>query len=510
MGGDRKENSFITEHGADFNVDQAFENTETALEIASPQQRALEKQAGTESEILEVRNELGVEAEVKQDILEHDQEIAVQYLIDHPEELPKRIKDAVRMEVIQDLIRDDANESSLQISSEIESAEKANPVQKFVTKILVESWLLSHGYRMVEDKSISASSRQLESQQNKIKSQGFFKKLAAAFAGFDEKTRTELDEQLEILALHNQSLKTENNALESKNAALIEKIDHMMSGANERAEKMLSEAKWEANQIIIIAKKDASVTQQEVASKLQDFKKEIEDTKAAFAVKKVILERQLSELQLEITKKQEIKAQLDANPQIFDAFERQYEVDRERLEKLIDSGIDAIADRWPEILSEEKDVGPVLKDFTYVLLDFRDLILDPLAKYEDKFGNEKRSNLVHSIIPKLNSLFRDYEKDLELGTVKKGSGVVLVPTKAAKSLPQERVKVKLSIDAVFKYLAALSSKEASSQTILNNYNRVVGPLISDLQKYSESPYSFAQEQIIYEKIHDTFNHKIEI
>lgn len=293
------------------------------------------------------------------------------------------LKAIIRMELIQDLIRDDANNSLLMIKSQIEVAEKTDPIQPFVTKNLVETWLLSKGYRMILDDGISASIRHERERQHKIKNAGLLKRFAAALAGYDHKTRTELDERFEALAAINEVLHRENDALEVKKNGQVKEIEAIISDASLKAESILNNANESSRLMIADAKKEVMQAQ-----------------------------RQLDLLKLELSRKLAIKSEMDTMPNLVEIYQKSNDAERQRLEGRINIGIENIKFKWDCLVTYAYDANRVL--VAQMLTFYKEMILDSLVEYDQKFGREARARLVPVVIRGLYAFFRGSQKTLRL------------------------------------------------------------------------------------------------
>ncbi|QQS22970.1 hypothetical protein IPM19_00135 [bacterium] len=319
-----------------------------------------------------------------------------------PATIPQSYLRQLRIEIIQEIVRDGANEASIKLRSEMTEAENSDPVLQFVMKLIVESWLISHGYRMIPDGSVSSSIRLQMEQQAKRRNSSMWVRVIDAIRETGEKTRTELIEQNEALAAINEALKTENSRLELDNAAsraqaagiintASEKSTDIIANATEKADSILSKTRKESSAIISTAQ---SSSQQLVAGAMQNRQMILEEITR--------LEDKLLNLKAEVGQKQNILSDLDANPEVVAVYQRLNSNDS-GIKDVIMSQIEKIKYDFQNIpdgyYSAPRNLESIkLKVVLVSLYGFQQNILMKLCEYETIHGAAKRVLLMPSII----------------------------------------------------------------------------------------------------------------
>lgn len=320
-----------------------------------------------------------------------------------PSIIPDWYKKQLRAEIMQDMVRDGANEASIKICSEIQEAETADPVYQFCMKLVVESWLISHGYRMIPDGSVSASIRVQIEQQMKRRNASVFIRIFDAISQTGEKTRTQLIEENEALAAFNEALKTESAQIKLDNAGAraqaagivntaSEKSTQIISGATTKAESILSKSRKESNELITNAQVQA---QEIIGSAMRDKERIVNEINTL----KDLLRRHT----VEVEQKQNLLVELNANPELVEAYRNLNNSDQQILDEIrnqiakIKYDFSNIPDGYYNSVPDKTKVEVILQS----LLGFREHILENLCAYEDVMGSKKRVLLMPSLIIEL-------------------------------------------------------------------------------------------------------------
>lgn len=308
----------------------------------------------------------------------------------NPDSIPAEYMSKLRVEIMQDMVRDGANEASVKLQSEIMAAEKVDPVLQFCMKLIVETWLISHGYRMIQDASINSSIRKQLEEQNRRKNAGVFAKIGDILSGKSEKTRTELIEQNEALAAINESLKNDNAKLE------LDKVE-----ARRQATEIVIQASQSASEITSLSTKTADdllfKTRREVARLVREAEDEVSS-------KKLIISR----LQSEIRQKRQIAGEFDANLDVVEVFNRINAMSEQQIRDEILDQIDSIKFELQKVINSKERSITFRREVVCTILDgYGKYVLGNLDKYETQFGPEKRSLLMPCIIMELTKAIKD-------------------------------------------------------------------------------------------------------